>query len=114
MRIGARGQQAPRLVVEKEPRAFAGRQWLVIDADAVMRAVTLSAGDWDHRAIDGDSPRGHPFLRLAARGKPRPCDHLGDALAGLVAALVLVVHLRFDVVMAGLVPAICVCIHRGV
>ena len=35
LRVGVRGHQPARLVVEKQPRAFALRQRLAVDADAV-------------------------------------------------------------------------------
>ena len=85
-RVGVRGHQPARLMVEEEPRAFALRQRLAVDADAVGRGH-VARGRCDHRAVDRDAAGGDPLLRLAARGEAGAGDDLGDALAGFVAVL---------------------------
>src|ERR1700722_7280300 len=91
LRIRARGQQAPRIVVEEEPRALTRRQWLAIDADAVAGG-DVERGRLDHCAVDSDPPGGDPFLRLAARGETGAGNHFGDTFAAFVVALVRASH----------------------
>ena len=80
-------------MIEKEPRALAHGQRLTIDFDAVARP-DVERGRRDQLAVDRNAPGRDPGLRLAARGKAGPRDHLGDALAGR-RMLVLLVHVPY-------------------
>ena len=85
--VGVCGDQPARLMVEKQARALARRQRLAVDADAVMlRHVERGRGD--DRAVDGNAPGRDPLLGFAPRREPGARDHLGDALAGSLFALV--------------------------
>src|SRR6185437_5902852 len=97
LRIGARGHETARLVIEEEPRALAGRQWFAIDADTVAwRHVERRRGD--DRAVDRDTAGGDPFLSLAAGSQTGARNRLGDAFTALVAALVYgVIRVHFPV-----------------
>src|SRR5436309_2535726 len=75
-----RRHQPARLVIHKEPRALARRQWLAVDDDDIVLG-DVERGRIDDAAVDGDAPLHDPFLSIAARGKSRPRQRLGDAFA---------------------------------
>src|SRR5436190_11047768 len=77
------GHQPTRLMVQEQPRAFAGRQRLAVDCDDVILG-DVERGRIDKPAVDRDAALHDPFLRVTAGGKPCPRDHLGDALAGFL------------------------------
>ena len=79
-----RGHEAARLVVQPEPRAFAGRHRLAVDRDLVVRA-DIERGRQDRLAIHGDAARLDPGFGIAARGEAGTGHDLGDAgAAGIV------------------------------
>ena len=70
LRVGVRGHQPARLVIEEQPRALAPRQRLAVDRDRVGgRDVERRRGD--RRAVDRDAPGRDPGLGLAPRGTGR-------------------------------------------
>src|ERR1700688_4466334 len=77
------GHQPARLVIPKQPGALARRQRLAVDGDDVV-AGDIERRRIDEAAVDGDAALHDPFLGVAARGQPRPRQHLGDALAGFL------------------------------
>src|SRR5262249_29941886 len=83
LRIVMRRHQPARLVIHEQPRALARRQILAVDRNDVV------GGDVERRRIDdaavhGDAALRYHLLGVAARGEPRPRQHLGDALAVLL------------------------------
>src|ERR1700719_3655898 len=79
------GHQAARLVKHEQPGALARRQRLAVDRDDIVGG-DIERRRIDDAAVDGDAALHDPFLGVAARGKPRPRHHLGDALAGFLLA----------------------------
>src|SRR3954447_417749 len=82
-RVSMGGHQPTRLMVQEQPRALARRQRLAVDGDDVILG-DVERGRIDKAAVDRDAALHDPFLRVTARGKPCPRDHLGDALAGFL------------------------------
>src|SRR3569623_527444 len=82
-RIVMRRHQPARLVIEKQPRALALRQWLAVDGDDIARR-DVERRRIDNAAVDGNATLRDPFLRIAPRAQPCPRHGLGDPLAGLV------------------------------
>src|SRR6185312_15321667 len=77
--------QAARLVIEEQPGALARRQWFAVDGDDIVGG-DIERRRVDDTAVDGDAALHNPRLGVAARGQPRPRNHLGDALAGFLFA----------------------------
>src|SRR5579872_373223 len=81
--VGMGRHQPARLMIEKKPRAFARRQWLAVHRDDVVFG-DVERGRIDDAAVDRHASLYDPFLGVAARGKARARDDLGDALAGFL------------------------------
>ena len=114
LRVGARGHEAARLVIEEEPRALARRQRFAVDADAVARRH-VERGRADDRAVDRDAASGDPVLGLAAGSQAGARDRLGDAFTAVVVALVyrvMRVHLGHAEPVPGVAPF--VEVYKGV
>src|SRR5216684_4103289 len=82
-RVGMRRHQPARLVIQKQPRALARRQWLAVDRNDIVRG-DIQRRRIDDAAVDRDPALHDPFLGIAARGKPCARHRLGDPLTGFL------------------------------
>ena len=78
--IPGAGDEAGRLVKQKQPRALALRQRRAVHGDCIALAH-VEGGAREHAPVDGDATFRDPLLGVAPRTGAGPRHRLGDALA---------------------------------